>query len=240
MSDVFSETMHATDGAAPRMASNVSQLLTTAQTSGIDALEPLLQHIAAGPIGIEPRTGTEYLLLLCADIQCAVPLTSLREVLTTLPDTVPLPDSPPWLLGIFPHRSEMLGLVDPAPLLLASPTPTDTHWSVSQVGMARPSARQRRSPFGPGLSQTPALIVGNEELSLAWAVGEVGEIALVQDDELRRGVGEGAIADVPFCERYIAGVYAPSQSEARYIVLDVKRLLDDLVQAVAEREEPYE
>jgi chemotaxis signal transduction protein len=57
------------------------------------------------------------LLFVCAGVPCAAPLAELREALPTLPRTTPLPFSPPWLLGLFPLRTEIIGLVDPVPML---------------------------------------------------------------------------------------------------------------------------
>ncbi len=65
----------------------------------------------------EERAGAEHLLFVCAGVPCAAPLADLREALPTMPRTTPLPFSPPWLLGLFPLRTEIIGLVDPVPML---------------------------------------------------------------------------------------------------------------------------
>src|SRR5579875_1764982 len=73
----------------------------------------------AGEAGGErANTGVEHLLFVCANLPCAAPLAELREALPALPRTTPLPFSAPWLLGIFPLRTEIIGLADPVPMLL--------------------------------------------------------------------------------------------------------------------------
>ena len=57
------------------------------------------------------RDGDPYLLFTCADVACAAPLAHFREVLPTLPTTVALPFSPPWMLGFFALHTELIGLV---------------------------------------------------------------------------------------------------------------------------------
>lgn len=77
---------------------------------------------SALPAEGQERAGTEHLLFVCAGVPCAAPLAELREALPTMPQTIPLPFSPPWLLGLFPLRTEIIGLVDPTPLLLGQLT----------------------------------------------------------------------------------------------------------------------
>jgi len=69
------------------------------------------------PAESQERAGIEHLLFVCAGVPCAAPLAELREALPTMPRTTQLPFSPPWLLGLFPLRTEIIGLVDPTPLL---------------------------------------------------------------------------------------------------------------------------
>jgi len=77
------------------------------------------QGLALGqpPTEEQERAGVEHLLFVCAGVPCAAPLADLREALPIMPRTTPLPFSPPWLLGLFPLRTEIIGLVDPVPLL---------------------------------------------------------------------------------------------------------------------------
>jgi chemotaxis signal transduction protein len=135
-----------------------------------------------------------------------VPLAQLREVLPALPRPVPLPFSPPWLLGVFPLRLDVLGLVDPAPLLLASQSP-QLH-----------------------VDNAATALVAGDDVLLALAVSSVGDIALVQPDEIRDDTaGAGPRVD----SRYAQGVCCPA-SGGSYALINMPRLVGDLVRALME------
>jgi chemotaxis signal transduction protein len=174
------------------------------------AMERLLSHIAQGTDPTEGRVGTEYLLFTCRQTPYAVPLHELREVLPSLPRIVNLPFSPPWLLGIFPLRTELLGLVDPAPILL---------------GASAPERSNRESP------PTTALIVGEGDTLLGLAVTSVGDIALVQPDAL---VPASSTSATPLGASYAPARYVPASGGPEYAVLDLPRLAVDLIRALTE------
>jgi chemotaxis signal transduction protein len=172
-------------------------------------MERLLSHIAQGTDPTEGRTGSEYLLFTCGQTRCAVPLPELREVLPALPAAVPLPFSPPWLLGVFPLRTELLGLVDPAPILLGD------------------GAQQ-----GPGAPQpTTALIAGEGDDLLGLAVSGIGDIALVQPEEILHD----PTLDTPHVALpYAAGHYTPAAGGQPHAVVHLPRLVGDLLRALTE------
>lgn len=219
--------------AAGAVPEELAQLLAAARSDVPGSLEHLLRRVETAHDALERVSGVEYLLFVCADIACAVPLAMLREVLPSVPKTVPLPFSPDWMLGIFPLRSEMLGLVDPAPLLLGS---VDGAISSSFIPSVERTG-QRASPFGPGLSSRPALVVGDETRSLAWAVSGVGDIAVVQEADLLTPGDVASRVTLPFDERYVSGLYIPGDDAGRYVVLQADRLLDDLLAALEERDD---
>src|SRR5260370_6355396 len=111
-------------------------------------------------------SGTEHLLFVCADIRCALPLMALREVLPSVPHVVPLPFSPDWMLGIFPLRSEMMGIADPAPLLFGH---ADDAVRAAHLSPPAPHG-ENGSPLRPGPPRTPVLVIGTEARALALAV----------------------------------------------------------------------
>ena len=195
-------------GAAVELAGTPGRM--TRRPLDAAAMERLLSHIAQGTDPTEGRAGSEYLLFTCRQKPCAVPLHELREVLPSLPRTVSLPFSPPWLLGIFPLRTELLGLVDPAPILLGA------------------SAPERASPAPP---PTTALIVGEGDTLLGLAVTSVGDIALVHPDAL---VPALATSDTLLAGPYAPARYVPSSGGPAYAVLDLPRLAVDLIRALTE------
>ncbi len=84
------------------------------------ALDRLLAQAEGGIPPEETAAGTELLVFLCGAAPCAAHLHALREVVPTLPEFTLLPASPPWLLGVCALRTDLLGLVDPAPMLLGN------------------------------------------------------------------------------------------------------------------------
>lgn len=85
-------------------------------------------------------------------------LTALREVLAVVPPFTPVPLSPPWLLGIFPLRTELVTLVEPWPFLLRG-------------------EQSEATPSGDGvLSGAQALLVGENGRLVALVVDRVGDI----------------------------------------------------------------
>lgn len=218
--------------AAERAASaDLAQLMAEARTNTMDAMERLLETGQAGELPEPLPAGMGYLLFVCAGRQCAVPLSALREVLPAVPRAVYLPFSPDWMLGIFPLRNEMVGLVDPVPLLTRRETASEGSEANASQTSPHTSLRRQSAVFTPGGAPATALIVGREDRCLAWAVESVGDIALVQDDELREP-DERLLQSVPFTRRYVTGMYTPNGSQAHVVVLDAEALLADLFDAL--------
>ncbi len=197
-----------------------------------DALEDALERGTARqePANAEAPTGTELLLFLCEAVPCAAPLAALREVLPTLPEAVALPHSPPWMLGIFPLRTEMVGLVDPGPLLLGiAPGETYAPMLVRQ--------REARLASASGFTTSAvalatALVVGEGERMMALAVSAIGDIVLAHDEEISSDSQGMAHAASPLADAYIVGIYTPSGTHNHFSILNVERLLNDLVAAL--------
>lgn len=156
----------------------------------------------------EERQGSEYLLFTCRGIACAVPLRELREVLRMVPPHVRIPFSPTWLLGVFTLRTELLGLVDPAPMLLGAA------WTALEP-----------APL------VAALIVGYNEPLLGLAVGPVGEIVAIRPDEIAPSQPPDDSSVAP---TYVRGRYHPAGSATSYAVLDVAPFVAALLRALRE------
>jgi chemotaxis signal transduction protein len=175
----------------------------------LDAMERLLSQIAQGTDPTEGRTGSEYLLFTCGHTPCAVPLTELREVLPSLPAAVPLPFSPPWLLGVFPLRTELVGLADPTPVLLGA----------------------LRGPEPGAPRPTTAIIVGDANNLLGLAVSSVGDIAVVEPDEI---VHDHSLDGPQVALPYAAGHYLTPDGSRIYAVVHMPRLVADVLAALTE------
>ena len=212
---------------------DLARLMVAARANTVDAMERLLETAQSGEQPKPLPTGMGYLLFVCAGRECAVPLSVLREVLPAVPRAVYLPFSPEWMLGIFPLRNEMVGLVDPVPVLTHRESSASSDvLEVATSPLALDSSSHGRSgAFAPERAPATALIVGSEERCLAWAVESVGDIALVQDDELHEP-DESLLRGVPFARRYVAGMYTPHSAPAHAVVLDAEALLADLLGAL--------
>jgi len=215
----------------------LAQLLAAARANSVDAMDRVLHHVENGiPVPGELPGGTEYLLFACADVPCAVALKALREVRPSLPQVVPLPFSPDWLIGIFPLRTHLIALVDPAPLLLGRSADHAASWLMPR--RSRPSLYERRvtAPLANPLFPTTALLVGEGEKVLAWAVTAVSDIVVILDEQIMPSTA----IDIPMPAKYVTGIYQPVQSDPSYLVLNVEMVLADLLSGLEEKEPDYE
>lgn len=226
-------------------AANLAQLIAAARANVTGDLEHVLLSAQAAEAAIDPvdLDGTQYLLFACAGLTCAVPLTILREVLPALPSVVPLPYSPDWLLGIFPLRSEMLGLADPAAMLLGQPADGTSLQGMETEALLSSVAAQA-SPFVSDGAPMTALVVGTGERSLAWAVTMVGAIVLIRDGEISIGAAGAAgsmeaSSALPVAARYCAGIYTSPDGGQRIVIVRAETLLDDLLSALEEGDESH-
>lgn len=163
-----------------------------------------------GAIAADERQGSEYLLFTCRGMACAVPLQELHEVLRAVPASARIPFSPAWLLGIFALRTELLGLVDPAPMLLGAA------WSERNPAASPPAA---------------TLIVGFGEPLMGLAVGSIGEIVLLRPEQIESG---DLSEDSAVAPTYISGRYQPPGASIIYAVLDVAPFVAALLRALRE------
>ena len=187
-----------------------------AHTGDVAAMERLLEALQSGETVPQESTGSQYLVVTCAGVKIALSLAFLREVLSSTPAMVPLPFTPPWFLGIFPLRNEMLGLADPAPLLLPDEASTSRTILTSD-----PQGHPR-----------PAVVVGEGERSLAWLVDAVGDIAQFTDDEII--AYERDSDDKVPASRYALGMARCPGSDGECVILDTQAALGDMLGALVE------
>ncbi len=221
--------------ASPGMSGYLVQLLAAARANSVDAMDRVLHHVETSSASGDQPAGAEYLLFACADVPCAVPLKALREVRPSLPQVVPLPFSPDWLIGIFPLRTQLLALVDPAPLLLGRPADHASSWLYP--ARRRNSLYERRvtAPLPNPLFPTTALLVGEGERVLALAVTAVSDIVLLPEEQIMPPSSMNSM-DMPMPEKYVAGIYQPPQGEQSFLILNVESVLSDLLAGLEEKE----
>jgi chemotaxis signal transduction protein len=165
----------------------------------------------AGEVVEEPG----FLLFRCAGVDCAVPLTNLREVLPQTPAVLPLPHSPKWLFGVFALRATLVGLADPSPLL---------------VGV---------DPDGSATPHAATLLAGTGDSVLAWSVESVGNTApitplLNEEADALANLDGARDVSAPVVARYAVGKIAPTP-DRRYTVIDAETLLADMLRALEEK-----
>jgi chemotaxis signal transduction protein len=219
---------------------SLSQLLALARTQTVDEQDAALELVHRGEAQTAEPEGAPYLLFTCADVECAAPLTHFREVLPTLPTTVAVPFSPPWVLGFFALHTDLIGLVDPLPFLFDSP---------ELLGLSRARARNGRIivPGSPSSGEhwqlaapdsgPTALVIGAGERMLALAVAGVGDIAYIRQAEAHEQEQASAadVARIP-APRFHAGTFVDPDSRARLQLIKVDVLLETLIQALGDLE----
>jgi len=233
------ESDHAAPASGVQAPLNLSQLLALARARTIDEQRIALEQVRRGDAPLAPPEGDPYLLFTCADVACAAPLTQFREVLPTLPTTIALPLSPPWMHGFFALHTELIGLVDPAPFLFDAPEMASLSRSRARNGrVIKPGAT---SPSGESWrlatpeSGPTALIIGAGERMLALAVAGVGDLAYIQAGEIRGDPVNTAPARAP-APRFQSGIYTEPASQTAVYVVKVDELLDALLDALMSAE----
>lgn len=237
MGTVFDNDSNRTAQAPGSLPPPLAQLLTTTRANTAGVMERLLLQAQTGETPFEELAGIEYLLFTCGGVECGVPLAALREVLPALPQVAPLPSSPEWMMGIFALRTEIIALVDPAPMLLDN-TANSSHSQHPPAYQAAP-VPPASTPDHAQFSSRPrsALIVGTGERCLAWAVALVGDIVRLEDHEIGLHTYDATretreIKEVR--ERYILGDYVAPENGRRYTLLHAEIVLDDVLHALEE------
>ncbi|HEX6544076.1 MAG TPA: chemotaxis protein CheW [Ktedonobacterales bacterium] len=228
-------------GAQPPLS--LSQLLTLARAHTIDEQRIALEQAHRGETPVAPPEGAPYLLFTCADVACAAPLTQFREVLPTLPTTVALPFSPPWMLGFFALHTELIGLVDPAPFLFESPDLATLSRARLRNGRVilpgSPSPSRENWRLAMPESGPTALIIGSGERMLALVVGRVGDVAYAKPGDISADADVASLPRAP-ATRFRAGVYREPGGQMAFSVLKMDVLLDTLLDALKVEAAGYE
>lgn len=233
MSDPFDDTLLAAAAQDGRLTTE--QAISPASGGRYSHLEHMLQRLQDTDLPEDPPSDKQFLLFTCGGILCAAPLINFREVLPVLPQPTVLPFSPPWALGICILHAELIGLVDPAPMLLGQPDIPIIQWRVpSSPTLGGIQPLPQKAPLG-GVHAGHALVVGEGERSLAFAVQSVLDIVASDDDEI-------VALDAPehpslgCAEAYAAGFLLPRGAAESFTIVRVDALLADLLIALEDKE----
>src|SRR5579871_2007156 len=143
--------------------------------------------------------GTPHVAVLFGGVRCLVPLAELRGVLTQPPKLVRFPFGPPWLLGIFIHRTELLALVDPLPVLFGRISRTTS-------GSGPRSAREDASRTAPG-GAAPTILVGSGEGTLGFRTGGVSDVTFLAETSGTRSTAPLGASPELIETRYVAAMW---------------------------------
>ncbi|HZC08064.1 MAG TPA: chemotaxis protein CheW [Ktedonobacterales bacterium] len=170
--------------------------------------------------------GDEHLLVWLGEAPYLVRLADLREVLPSVPAHIALPYSPLWLWGVFPLRTDLVALVDPAPMLRQGPAAPDD--------LARAEGRRAVATGSPRHAESrQALVIGEGDRTLALVAERIGDIwPLRPEDQEPSGADTGALPS-----RYVAGVYPIAGLERPALALHLARLCEDIFTSLEERPE---
>lgn len=221
------------DGHADLAGAHEAAQATGASASRATQEQSLLQALARAEAGLtlEPDAaeGEEHLLFWLGASPYLVRLTELREVLPSVPPHVALPFSPQWLLGIFPMRTTLVALVDPAPTLLSD--------ADAAQRLAMLDAQRATPPHRIGQVESPrALVVGEGDDLLALLVDHIGDICLLRAEDQMDAQQHGAASGIPgAAQEYVAGVYSIAGLKRAAQALRMGPLCADIFAALEER-----
>lgn len=172
-------------------------------------------------------SGEQFLLFWVGEWPCLAPIAELREALPHVPHHVALPFSPRWLWGIFPLRTDIVALIDPAPMLTHGPEAARTQDTVRRLVATPVGAYGQVEPWR-------ALVVGESDHLVALLADRIGEIcALGEEDQRPLDLsGEWGTAPLP---RYVTQGYAVNGLERPALALSIARLVEDVFAALEER-----
>lgn len=178
-------------------------------------------------------TGVPHLVCELTGIPCLLPLAQLRGVVRELSALTRFPFAPTWLLGVFPYRTEVLALVDPAPLVFGHEVSVaaSAHGHMSDTRIVTAATQPIATLDGPC-----AAIVGGGDRSLALRLDRAHAVVFVPEaavsapttDRPEEAAATGVVG------RYLAGVWKPEPAAAPHAILAIERVLADLLERLEE------
>lgn len=145
-------------------------------------------------------------------------LTTLREALPSIPKPTALPFSPPWLIGLFPLRTELVTLIDPRPFLANERDTASANGHIAH------------------LDNEQALLIGETGRLIAFVVDGIDDITSVSalgaplsdEDAGRRDI---VARYVEYAHEYVHEYVHPLDGEGRATVfaLNLTALYEDVM-----------
>ncbi len=164
----------------------------------------------------EPPNGAPFLTFKLHNQRWGVPVSHLREVLPNVSAITPLPFSPFWLYGLINLHGEPVGLVGLSDLLLDPIT-------AATVGL--------RTAAG-----APVIIAESEGTPLGLLVEELGEVAFLEEEQFEQVPAVDARILPSTALSHLYAAWYPSQTAQPVLLLDLPRLMTDLLQQLTSGE----
>lgn len=137
----------------------------------------------------------KYLVFRLNDHQYAVPLSDVKEVIG-LPNVIPVPQSPNFLIGLINLRGKVISAID----------------LKKKLDMPKHAEQIKR----------PAVIlVDGESTTIGCVVDSIQEVLSIKEEEIERSVEQ----NVPVSNTYIEGI-ARFEEKPMILLLDLKRVID--------------
>lgn len=137
----------------------------------------------------------KYLVFRLNDFQYAVPLSDVKEVIG-LPNVVPVPQSPSFLIGLINLRGKVISAID--------------------------LKKKLDMPKNVDLIKRPAVIlVDGESTTIGCVVDSIQEVLSIREEDIERSVQE----NVPVSNTYIEGI-ARFENKPMILLLDLKRVIN--------------
>lgn len=137
----------------------------------------------------------KYLVFRLNEYQYAVPLSDVKEVIELL-NTIPVPQSPKYLLGLINLRGKVVSAID--------------------------LKKKLDIPGGQEKIKRPAVIlVENQATTIGCLVDSVCEVLSIREEEIERSVE----SNVPVSTTYITGI-ARFKDKPMILLIDLKKVID--------------
>jgi purine-binding chemotaxis protein CheW len=136
----------------------------------------------------------KYLVFRLHDNQYAVPLSDVKEVIG-LPNVVPVPQSPAYLLGLINLRGKVISAID----------------LKKKLDMPK---------VGDQVKRPAVILIDGDSTTIGCVVDSIQEVLSIKEEEIEKSVKE----NVPVSNTYIDGI-ARFDSKPMILLLDLKRAI---------------
>jgi chemotaxis signal transduction protein len=164
----------------------------------------------------QPPVGAPFLTFKLNNLRWGVAVSHLREALPSISSITPLPFSPLWLYGLINLRGEPVGLVNLSDLLLDPITAANV---------------RRRTAAG-----APVIIAESDGVLLGLLVEELGEVVFLEEHHFGKLSGAETRSLPSFALAHLHAAWKPSRADQPVLLLDLARLIANLLQQLTSEE----